>query len=59
MREFKSVVDITGLLGFTVSGILFVISAVRSGDPVALAGSIVWIISCLGWITALLRMPNT
>jgi hypothetical protein len=50
----SSRIDIIGLLGFTASGVLFVLSALRSGDAVALAGSVVWIVSCVGWIGALL-----
>lgn len=50
----KMNVDIGGLLGFTLSGAMFVVSALRTGDPFALAGSIIWILSCLGWIVALL-----
>lgn len=46
--------DVLGLLGFTLSGLLFVISALRNGDFFSLAGSVVWIISCIGWIGALL-----
>ncbi len=52
-------IDIVGLSGFSVSGLLFVISSIRAGDPFSLAGSIVWIISCLAWIAALLRTPNS
>lgn len=48
-------IDIAGLAGFSVSGLFFVISSLRTGDPYSLAGSIVWIVSCLGWIVALLR----
>lgn len=51
-------IDIFGLLGFTASGVLFVISALRSGDTVSLAGSVVWIVSCIGWIGALV-FPST
>lgn len=50
----KMNVDIGGLLGFTLSGAMFVVSALRTGDLFALAGSIIWILSCLGWIVALL-----
>ena len=46
-------IELTGLAGFTLSGALFVVSAVRSGDPFALAGSIVWIIACTGWMIAI------
>lgn len=48
-------IDIAGLAGFLVSGLFFVISSLRSGDPYAVAGSILWVVSCLGWIVALLR----
>ncbi len=51
-------VDIFGLAGFTLSGCFFVASALRTGDVFALAGSIVWITSCLGWITSLLLGPR-
>lgn len=49
--------EIIGLTGFTTSGVLFVISALRSGDMLALAGSIVWVVSCLVWMIAL-RPPK-
>ena len=48
-------IDIAGLSGFSVSGLLFVISSLRSGDPFSLAGSIVWILSCFAWIAALIH----
>ncbi|MFO8065895.1 MAG: hypothetical protein R6V29_14850 [Spirochaetia bacterium] len=50
----KCKVEILGLLGFTVSGCLFVLSALRTGDVMALGGSLVWIMSCLGWIAAII-----
>jgi hypothetical protein len=49
--------EIVGLTGFTISGGLFTISAVQNGDPAALAGSIVWVVSCLVWMVAL-RAPR-
>ncbi len=52
--QIKENVDIVGLLGFTLSGLMFVMSALRTGDTFALAGSVIWILSCLGWIVALL-----
>lgn len=58
--QIKQNVDVGGLLGFTLSGAMFVISALRTGDQFALAGSIIWILSCVGWIFALLRgVPST
>ena len=50
----KEHIDVAGLLGFSVSGLLFVTSAIRAGDTFALAGSIVWVLSCIAWITALI-----
>jgi len=47
-------IDVVGLFGFSISGFLFVASALSSGDAYALAGSLVWIVSCLAWIVALL-----
>jgi hypothetical protein len=35
---------------------MFVLSALRTGDVFALAGSIIWILSCVGWITLIVRM---
>lgn len=52
--QIKQNVDIIGLLGFSFSGAMFVISALRTGDQFALAGSIIWILSCIGWILALI-----
>lgn len=53
--QIKQNIDIGGLLGFTLSGAMFVVSALRTGDLFALAGSVIWILSCVGWILALLR----
>jgi hypothetical protein len=46
-------IELFGLAGFTLSGTLFVISGLRSGDPFAIAGSVVWIVSCVGWMIAI------
>lgn len=51
--------EFLGLVGFTVSGLLFVVSAVRTGDPFALVGSILWTLSCLVWIGAILVARDT
>ncbi|NBF39235.1 MAG: hypothetical protein GVY14_02360 [Spirochaetes bacterium] len=52
----EQVVEVGGLLGFTLSGAMFVLSALRTGDVFALAGSIIWILSCIGWIAVIIRM---
>ena len=54
--RLEQVVEVGGLLGFTLSGTMFVLSALRTGDVFALAGSIIWILSCVVWITLIVRM---
>jgi hypothetical protein len=56
--RLEQVVEVGGLLGFTLSGAMFVLSALRTGDVFALAGSIIWILSCVGWITLIIRMQR-
>ncbi len=46
--------EVIGLLGFTVSGFFFIASAIQNGDTLALAGSGLWVLSCLVWIGALM-----
>lgn len=42
--------ELLALAGFCVSGIIFVISGLQSGDALTVAGSGVWIASCLCWM---------
>ena len=44
-----------GLIGFIIAGLIFVVVGIRFGDPYTVAGSVVWIISCLIWMIPLLR----
>jgi hypothetical protein len=46
--------QLTGLLGFILSGLFFAVSSIHNQDPLALAGSLVWIVACLVWILPLL-----
>ncbi len=54
--RLEQIVEVGGLLGFTLSGLMFVFSALRTGDVFALAGSVIWILSCVVWITLIVRM---
>lgn len=54
--RLEQIVEVGGLLGFTLSGLMFVLSALRTGDVFALAGSVIWILSCVAWITLIVRM---
>ncbi len=44
-----------GWAAFTASGILFIVSAMRAGDPWGLAGSVVWLVGVGLFLAALLR----
>ncbi len=38
-----------GLAGFVLSGIIFLIAGIRAGDPLTIAGSLAWTLSCGVW----------
>lgn len=42
--------EVFALLGFCASGVIFLISGIQSGDILTIAGSSVWILSCLVWM---------
>ena len=44
-----------GLIGFAVAGFVFIAAGARSGDPLTIIGSVIWIISCLIWMIPLLQ----
>lgn len=47
--------QILGLVGFVLAGVVFIAVGVRAGDALTVVGSSLWIVSCLIWITPLLR----
>lgn len=47
--------QLAGLIGFIIAGLIFVAVGVRFGDGLTIAGSVVWIISCLIWMVPVLR----
>lgn len=42
--------ELSALIGFCVSGAIFILSGIKNGDLLTIAGSVVWIISCLTWM---------
>ena len=42
--------ELFALFGFCVSGAIFIISGLKSGDIFTVIGSLVWIISCVIWM---------
>lgn len=44
-----------GLIGFIIAGIMFVGVGIRAGDPLTVAGSVVWTLSCVVWLVPVLR----
>ena len=42
--------ELFGLIGFFISGLIFIVAGLRSGDYLAVSGSIVWTVACLLWL---------
>jgi len=42
--------ELFALLGFCISGAIFVLSGIKNGDILTILGSLVWIISCVTWM---------
>jgi membrane protein DedA with SNARE-associated domain len=47
--------SILGLVGFAISGALFMLAGLRAGDLLTAAASLVWLASCVVWMIPLLR----
>tara|TARA_B100001750_G_C14949233_1_gene322745 strand:+ start:229 stop:402 length:174 start_codon:yes stop_codon:yes gene_type:complete len=46
--------ELFGLIGFIISGLIFIVAGLRSGDHLAVSGSIVWTAACFLWIVPIL-----
>ena len=46
--------ELFGLIGFFISGLMFIVAGLRSGDYLAVSGSIVWTVACLLWLVPVL-----
>lgn len=53
MRDHRF--EIAGLVGFILSGLIFLANAVGEGDTGTVVGSIVWIVACGLWLVPLVR----
>ena len=47
--------SILGLIGFAISGALFMVAGLRAGDHLTAVASLVWLASCVVWMIPLLR----
>jgi hypothetical protein len=57
--ETERKMQIVGWLLFILCAVIFIWAAVRAGDGLMLAGSIVFLAACLIFITPLLREPGS
>jgi len=51
--------ELFGLIGFFVSGLIFIVAGLRSGDYLAVSGSIVWTAACLLWMIPVISRRNS
>ena len=42
--------ELFALIGFCVSGAIFIASGIKNGDIFTILGSLVWILSCVTWM---------
>jgi hypothetical protein len=42
--------ELLGLIGFFISGVIFIVSGIRSGDFFTIFGSAIWTFSCAIWM---------
>jgi len=51
--------ELFGLIGFFISGMIFIVAGLRSGDYLAVSGSIVWTAACLLWMIPVISRRNS
>ena len=51
--------ELFGLIGFFISGLIFIVAGLRSGDYLAVSGSIVWTVACLIWLIPVLSRRDS
>lgn len=51
--------ELIGLMGFFISGLIFIVAGLRSGDYLSTSGSVVWTIACVLWIIPVLSRRNS
>jgi hypothetical protein len=47
--------QLAGLVGFVVSGVFFLVSAIEAGDRMMIASSVAWLVGCALWLIPLVR----
>jgi hypothetical protein len=47
--------QLAGLVGFVVSGVFFLVSAIQAGDRMMIASSVAWLVGCGLWLIPLVR----
>jgi len=51
--------ELIGLIGFFISGLIFIVAGLRSGDYLAVSGSIIWTVACLLWLIPVISRRNS
>ena len=51
--------ELFGLIGFFISGLIFIVAGLRSGDYLAVSGSIVWTVACVLWLVPVLSRRDS
>ena len=51
--------ELFGLIGFFISGLIFIVAGLRSGDYFAVSGSIVWTAACVLWFIPVIARRNS
>jgi len=51
--------ELFGLIGFFISGLIFIVAGLRSGDNLAVSGSVVWTVACLLWLIPVISRRNS
>ena len=51
--------ELCGLIGFLISGLIFILAGLRSEDYLAVSGSVVWTVACLLWLIPVISRRNS
>ena len=51
--------ELFGLIGFFISGLIFIVAGLRSEDYLAVSGSIIWTVACLLWLIPVISRGNS
>ena len=51
--------ELFGLIGFFISGLIFIVAGLRIEDYLGVSGSIVWTVACVLWLVPVLSRGNS